>query len=114
MKSERIQKAQSISKKIISEYIVTELQELSIEHGIITVTHTKISQDLWYIDTYVSCLNNPEKLCKSLAEHAHNIQRVLAKKIDFLKVPRLRFRYDESGESSSEIYKTIKDLDIQP
>jgi len=46
MKSERIQKAQSISKKIISEYIVTELQELSIDHGLITVTHTKISQDL--------------------------------------------------------------------
>lgn len=32
MKSERIQKAQSISKKIISEHIIFQLQDLSIAH----------------------------------------------------------------------------------
>lgn len=77
MKQERIQKAQSISKKILSEYIINELQELSVHHGIITITELKISADLSYLDAYVSCLNANETLTKSLAEHAHQMQHLL-------------------------------------
>lgn len=111
MKNERIQKAQSISKKIISEYIIFELQDLSLEHGLITVTQVTISPDLSYLDAYVSCLKNNDTLCKNLAESAWLIQRKLGKDIDFIKVPKLRFRYDDSGENASRIYQTLKTLD---
>lgn len=77
MKNDRILKAQSISKKIISEYIIYELQELSLDYGLITVTEIKISPDLSYIDTYVSSLKNEDTLCKSLSQHAPSIQRKL-------------------------------------
>lgn len=111
MKKDRIQKAQSISKKILSEFIVFELQDLSIEHGLITITDVVISPDLSYLDAYVSGLKNEETLCKNLAEHAHILQRKLWKDIDFIKVPKIRFRYDSSWKTSSEIHQTLKQLD---
>lgn len=111
MKQDRINRAQSISKKILGEYIVTELGELSLDFGLITITEVKISQDLSYLDTYVSCLKNNQELTKALADHAPMMQRVLGKSIDFLKVPKVRFKYDKTGEDSFEIYRAIQNLD---
>lgn len=110
MKAERIQKAQSISKKLLSEYILQDLQELSVDFWIITITQVIISNDLSYMDIYVSSLKNMENLTKSLWEIAPNMQKILGKKIDFIKVPRIRFRYDESWIQSFQVYKTIKEL----
>jgi ribosome-binding factor A len=77
MKRERLIRAQSISKKIISEYIITELQELASEFGIVTVTEVIISNDLGYMDVFVSGLKNTENLTKELSEHAHPLHRSL-------------------------------------
>ena len=110
MKQERLIKAQSISKKIISEYIISQLRELTSIHGIITVTQIEISNDLSYMDVHVSCMLKIESLTKELSEHAHQLQRKLGKEMAFIKVPKIRFRYDESGENSSHIYNTIKNL----
>lgn len=92
--------------------MATELSELSSEYGIITVTDVYITADLSYLDISVSALRNPDTLTKVLSDHAHTIHRLLGKKIEFIKVPRVRFRYDSSGEDSFEVYKTIKNLDI--
>jgi len=110
MKQERVTKAQSISKKIISKYIVTELKEDISTHWIITLTQVIISSDLSYMDIYVSCMINQDTLTKTLSQHAHILQRILWKEMAFIKVPKIRFKYDDSGEKSSEIYTTIKDL----
>lgn len=113
MKQDRLNRAQSISKKLIGEYFIQDLQELSWDFWIITVLEAKISQDLSYLDVYVSSLQNCELLTKTLAEHAHKIQHMLGRKIDFIKVPKVRFRYDETWESSFDIYQTIQNLDTK-
>jgi len=110
MKQDRIEKWQSIARKIIGEHISQFHGELIEDFWIITVISTKISSDLSYMDAYVSCLKNEDTLTKSLAEIAPNIQRVLAKKIDFLRVPKLRFRYDDGGKNSFDIYNQIQSL----
>lgn len=110
MKQDRLIKAQSISKQLVSRYIITELRDLINTHGIITITEVIISSDLGYMDIYVSCMIWKESLTKSLSEYAHIIQRVLWKEIAFVKVPKVRFKYDTSGQDSSEIYTTIKNL----
>lgn len=110
MKQERLVKAQAITKKMISEYIITQLPELTSEHGIVTVTEVQISSDLWYIDVLVSALKNQNTLTKTLSEHAHPIHKMLGKNLALVKVPKVRFRYDESGKNASEIYNTIQNL----
>lgn len=112
MKQDRLQKAQSICKKLISEYLCEHLREESIHHGIITVTEVKISSELSYLDVYVSSLKNEDSLTKSLSIYAEDIQRLLAKKINFIKVPKIRFRYDGTGKDSFQVYQTINSLDI--
>ncbi len=111
MKQERLKKAENIAKKYIAEYIVHELGDLSLEYGLVTVTWVEISADLSYADIYVSALRNKETLPKSLAPYAHNIHRLLAKNIDFVKVPKIRFRYDESWERLWHISEIISHLD---
>jgi len=111
MKQDRLKRAQSISKKIISEYFSENLQDVAYEYGIITVTDVIITSELSYMDVYVSALKNEDTLAKSLAEYANNLQRVLAKKIDFVKVPKIRFRYDDSGKNSHDIYSQIQKLE---
>jgi len=113
MKQERRKKAEAISKKIISEYFAQEIPELSELYWIVTVTGVDISSDLSYADVYVSALRNRETLPKSLAESAHKVHRLLAKNIDFVKVPKIRFRYDESGEMLWDISKVISNLDTK-
>lgn len=111
MKKDRLLKAQSICKKLIQEYFCEYIKEESITHGIITVTHVAISSELSYLDIYVSCLKNESTLTKSLSKYAENIERLLARKIDFIKIPKVRFKYDETGKNSFEIYQKISSLD---
>ena len=46
----------------------------------------------------------------ALKPYAENIERLLAKKIDFLRIPKVRFRYDKSGQESFQIYSAIKEV----
>ena len=110
MKQERRKRAESISKKLLSEYLISDFRELSTTFGIITITNVSISSDLSYLDIFVSSLRSPDTLTKELAEHAHEIQRLLGKKIDFIKVPKIRFRYDETGKKSFDIHQTIQEV----
>lgn len=111
MKLERRKKAEAIAKKLISRYLITEYPELSETYGLVTVTGVEISSELSYIDIYVSALKDKETLTKTLAEYAHSIHRLLAKNIELVKVPKVRFRYDESGETLWEISHIISNLD---
>lgn len=110
MKQDRLVKAQSITKKIISEYFITHTKELTSIYWIITITQIDISSDLSYMDVYASAMMNPDSLTKDLSSHAHTLQKILGKEIAFVKVPKIRFKYDQTGEDSSQIYTTIKNL----
>lgn len=111
MKNDRRIKAQSICKKIIREFFIENLEEQAqLTHGIITVTDVEIASELSYLDIYVSSLKEAATLPKTLSPYAENIERLLAKKIDFLKIPKVRFRYDNSGQESFQIYSAIKEI----
>jgi len=73
MKQDRLVKAQSITKKIISEYFITHARELTSTYGIITITEIDISSDLSYMDVHASAMMNPDSLTKELSTHAHAI-----------------------------------------
>lgn len=96
MDAKRLQKLESIAKKIASEQILSSLTDEEDIFGIITITKVKVSTDLSYIDIYVSSMKKKEDLCKTLSTRAHKIQRELAKNISIRKIPRVRLRYDEA------------------
>ncbi len=110
MKEERRKKAQSLCAQEIGEYILGVQDSYITTFGIITLTKICISPDSSYMDVFVSCQKNTETLTKALASHASNITRIMAKKIAFFKIPKVRFRYDHSGETSANIYTTIAEV----
>jgi ribosome-binding factor A len=48
------------------------------------------------MDIFVSALKNEEKLAKFLAEYNYEIQKKFNKSVSIRKLPRIRFRLDET------------------
>lgn len=110
MNIERIKKLEAVAQELVSRYIFEELEDSEQDFGIITITQTKISSDLSYLDIYVSCFKNADILPKTLAKHGFHIQKRFNKAIQLRKLPKIRFRYDDDGKVSYDINNTIKSL----
>jgi ribosome-binding factor A len=110
MNQERIKKLEGSVQSIIAPLIFEEAQEVEEVHGVVTITGVKISSDLSYIDVFISCFVAPETLAHDIAQFTPAIQKRLNKSLDLYKLPRIRFRYDESGEVSVGIEKLMKSI----
>jgi len=110
MQQERLKKLEWVISELASEFIFESLSDDENIFGIITITKVKIASDLSYLDIYVSCFKNTELLTKTLAKHAYEIQKNINNKIKLMKTPRVRFRYDGSGEIAYDIEEKIKNL----
>ena len=110
MNQERLKKLESISARIISEFFIEELREVESDFWLINIAQVEISSDLSYLDIHVSSFQNQDILTKTLAKYAPEMNRKLHKKLSLRKMPKIRFRYDESWEISSEIIGTINNL----
>ncbi len=112
MNIERIKKLESVAHELVTNFIFEEMSEESMKFGIITVTWVRISSDLSYLDIYVSSLRESSSLTKALASHGTQIQKKLNKSLSIRKLPRIRFRYDETGAIWEDVCKAINDLDL--
>ncbi len=108
MNKERIKKLEWVALELVSSYVFNSLEDSEQIFWIITILWVKISSDLSYLDIYVSSLKNWNTLTKTLAKHNHEIQSRLNKKIGIRKLPKIRFRYDDSWEVWQKITDTIK------
>ncbi len=110
MNQERIKKLERVSRELVTQFIFEELDDAELTFWIITVTWVKISSDLSYLDIFVSSLLNWEILAKTLAKHNREIQGRLNKALSIRKLPRIRFRYDNSWAIWQEICETINEI----
>ena len=110
MNQERIKKLESISRELVSHYILEELDDSELNFWIITVTWVKISSDLSYLDIYVSSLLNWETLAKTLAKHNREIQWRFNRALNIRKLPKIRFRYDNKWAIWQEVCDVIKSI----
>lgn len=111
MDSQRLKKIENTAKKILWEHLPQQLSDEENKlYRIVNIVDVKLSSDLSYLDVFVSCFWKEETLTKNLATHANNLERILFKELAMRKNPRIRFRYDDSGRTSSEIIETINSL----
>ncbi|MFA5917543.1 MAG: 30S ribosome-binding factor RbfA [Candidatus Gracilibacteria bacterium] len=112
MNKDRIKKLESLAQKLLSEIIFEEVEDGEKIFGIITITGVKISSDLSYLDVFVSSFLQKEILPKTLAKHGYDIQKRFNLKMGLVKIPKIRFRYDDSGEnyvSMDALFREIKE-----
>lgn len=107
MNQERIKKLERISRELVTQYIFEELEDSEQMFWIITVTKVKISSDLSYLDMYVSSLKNWNILAKTLAKHNNEIQAKFNRIVNIRKLPRIRYRYDNSWAIWQEVCEII-------
>ena len=110
MNQKRIAQLEKTGYKIISQFISEELSEVQAEFGIIHLSSVTISSDISYLDAHVSSIKNSDLLTKTLAKYARDIEKRMIKSIAIRKLPRVRFRYDSSGQKSQEIYDIMHSL----
>ncbi len=112
MNKDRIKKLESVAQKLLSEIIFEEIEDVESIFWIITITWVKISSDLSYLDVFVSSFMQKEILPKTLAKHGYDIQKRFNLKMDLVKIPKIRFRYDASWESyvsMDALFREIKE-----
>ncbi len=107
MNTQRIKKLERVSRELVTNYIFEWLEDSEKTFWIITVTWVKISSDLSYLDIYVSSLKNQEILTKTLAKHNNEVQARFNKAMDIRKLPRIRYRYDDSWEKWQNVCNII-------
>lgn len=110
MNQERIKKLERVSRELITRFIFEELEDAELTFWIITITWVKISSDLSYLDIFVSSILNWNILPKTLAKHNREIQWKFNKALNIRKLPKIRFRYDNSGAIWQEICNTINEI----
>ena len=110
MNQERIKKLESVSRELVSHYILEELDDSELNFWLITVTWVKISSDLSYLDIFVSSLLNWETLPKTLAKHNREIQWRFNRALNIRKLPKIRFRYDDRWAIWQEVCEVIKSI----
>lgn len=104
----------------INELILQQLgeiinREVELPNTFVTITRVTTSTDLKYSTVYISVLPDGEagKAVHKLNLLAGRLQRELNKKIVLRSIPRLEFRYDESGKHASEIDQLLDSLKIE-
>ncbi len=110
MNEEKRKKLEWMVQEIITQIIFEEAEWIEEEHGVLTVTWVKISSELSYLDVYVSCFLKQDTLAHDIAKHNFKIQRRLNKSLSLYKLPKIRFRYDDSWRIAEGIDGLIREI----
>jgi len=111
MEQNRKKKIERNIRNIVSDFITWELPDEDNIFGIINISDIVLSPDGSYVDIKVSSFVKQDILCKTLAKSAYIIQKHIGKKIGLRMSPKVRFRYDNSGEIGAEVNEVITEID---
>lgn len=77
---------------------------------IITVTNVEVSKDLGFAKVWISALDDPGKTLIDCQREAATITKVLSKKLELRKHPKIRFYLDNSPSYASKIENLIEEI----
>ncbi|MAR95884.1 MAG: ribosome-binding factor A [Gammaproteobacteria bacterium] len=114
MASNRSEKVADLLKKEISLIITSEIKDTRLKN--INITAVKVSDDISVATVFYTVIgksiNKRESKIdeKILKKFSGMVKSSLAKKIKIRRVPKIKFKFDESIEYSQNIEKLLKNL----
>jgi len=114
MTSNRSDKVADLLKKEISLIITNEIKDIRLQN--INITAVKVSDDIGIATVFYTVIGESihkeeSKIDEKILEKFSGMVRSnLAKKIKIRRVPKIKFRFDESIEYSENIEKLLKNL----
>ena len=114
MTSNRSDKVADLLKKEISLIITNEIKDIRLQN--INITAVKVSDDIGIATVFYTVIGESihkeeSKIDEKILEKFSGMVRSnLARKIKIRRVPKIKFRFDESIEYSQNIEKLLKNL----
>ncbi|TDX51881.1 30S ribosome-binding factor RbfA [Orenia marismortui] len=109
MANHRPERVAELIKQEVSDLLQKEIKDPRI--GFVTVTDVEVSGDLRHAKVFVSILNgDKDQTMEGLAATTGFVRREIGKRIRLRHTPEVIFRYDDSIETGTRIFKILKDI----
>lgn len=109
MANYRPERVAELIKKEVSSLLQKEIKDPRI--GFVTVTDVEVSGDLRHAKVFISILNgDKEETMEGLAATEGFVRREIGKKIRLRYIPEIMFRYDESIETGTRVFKILEEM----
>ena len=113
MAVDRLERINSLLKRVVAESMFSVMQGDSVPPGLITVTDVKCGKDLRDATVKVSVFGDDalkETALQHLKHHAKRFQAVINREIRLKFTPRLCFQLDLSLEKGDEVLAILESL----
>jgi ribosome-binding factor A len=113
MAVDRLERINSLLKRVVAESMFSVMQGDSVPPGLITVTDVKCGKDLRDATVKVSVFGDDalkETALQHLKHHAKRFQSVINREIRLKFTPRLCFQLDLSLEKGDEVLAILESL----
>lgn len=117
MAVDRLQRVNSLLKRVIAESVFTVMQGDSVAPSLITVTDVQCGKDLRDATVKVSVFGDDalkETALQHLRHHARRFQQIINREVRLKFTPRLVFKLDLSLEKGDEVLAILSKLDLPP
>ncbi|MBI5414124.1 30S ribosome-binding factor RbfA [Candidatus Peregrinibacteria bacterium] len=104
--STRTKKFENVIHREVSQFFAEVIDES--EYGLVTIIKVEISPDLLNANIFVSVLENAEEFMTILKKRTPFIQRRIAPRLQFKKMPHFHFVLDTSQKHIHRIEKLLK------
>jgi ribosome-binding factor A len=114
MRSTRMRRTDDLVRKVISEALLTKVQDPRI--GMVSVTGVRISRELDTAKVWVTVLGDEAartETMRGLRSAASFLQSEIARQVRMRKVPRLFFVYDDSLDEGMRIDAALRDVETE-
>ena len=113
MAVDRLERVNSLLKRVIAEAMFTVMQGDTIQPGFITVTGVSCGKDLRDATVRVSVFGDDkmkQTAIQHLRHHARRFQEIINREVKIKFTPRLNFQLDLSLEKGDEVLAILNSL----
>ncbi len=113
MAVDRIERIDSLLKRVIGDAMFRVMQTDDIGAGLVTVTSVQCARNLRNATVRVSVFGEPEvqqRALHHLVHHAHDFERAINREVRMKFTPQLRFVLDHSIEKGDAVLAMIDRL----
>ena len=113
MAVDRIERVNSLLKRVIGEAMFRVLQSDSIQAVLVTVTNVSCASDLRDATVSVSVFGDEalqNRALQHLQHHARDFQRAIASEVKLKFTPLLHFKLDHSLEKGDKVLQILDNL----
>lgn len=110
---DRLERVNSLLKRVIAEAMFSVMQGDTVQPGLITVTSVACGKDLRDATVKVSIFGDDdlkETALQHLKHHARRFQDVINREVKLKFTPRLTFQLDRSLEKGDEVLAILNNL----